>query len=111
MGPIETILLIMMLASYLVPTVVAIGGKRSNLAPIIVINVFLGWTLVGWVVALAMAVWPSPSVTDSVSHPSRPQEKSPAALDQLQKLAELHQAGILTDDEFDTKKAELLSRL
>lgn len=31
--------------------------------------------------------------------------------DQLRKLAELHAGGILTDDEFATKKAELLSRM
>ncbi|MBT0995535.1 PH domain-containing protein [Cellulomonas sp. DKR-3] len=30
---------------------------------------------------------------------------------QIRKLAELHQAGILTDEEFTSKKAELLSRL
>ena len=30
--------------------------KVTNLGSIAVINVFLGWTLVGWVVALAMAV-------------------------------------------------------
>lgn len=31
--------------------------------------------------------------------------------DQLRKLGELHQAGIVTDEEFATKKAELLERL
>lgn len=31
--------------------------------------------------------------------------------DQIRKLAELHDAGILTDEEFTTKKTELLARL
>ncbi|WP_206062781.1 SHOCT domain-containing protein [Nocardioides piscis] len=31
--------------------------------------------------------------------------------EQLRKLGELHQAGVLTDDEFATKKAELLDRM
>ncbi len=30
---------------------------------------------------------------------------------QIRKLAELHEAGILTDEEFTAKKAELLERL
>lgn len=30
---------------------------------------------------------------------------------QIRKLAELHEAGILTDEEFSAKKAELLDRL
>lgn len=39
---------------------------------------------------------------------------APAATDladQLKKLAELHAAGILTDDEFATKKTDLLDRI
>ena len=32
-------------------------------------------------------------------------------MDQLKKLGELHAAGILTDSEFASKKADLLSRL
>jgi hypothetical protein len=32
-------------------------------------------------------------------------------LSQIRKLAELHEEGILTDEEFTTKKAELLARL
>lgn len=32
-------------------------------------------------------------------------------MEQLKKLGELREAGILTDEEFETKKAELLSRL
>ncbi|MFD1052471.1 SHOCT domain-containing protein, partial [Kibdelosporangium lantanae] len=32
-------------------------------------------------------------------------------LDQIAKLADLHAAGVLTDDEFQTKKTELLNRL
>jgi len=37
--------------------------------------------------------------------------QEPDALDQLKKLAELHAAGILTDDEFAAKKADLLDRM
>ncbi len=32
-------------------------------------------------------------------------------VDQIRKLAELHEQGILTDEEFTAKKTELLSRL
>ena len=32
-------------------------------------------------------------------------------IDQIRKLAELHEQGILTDEEFTAKKQELLSRL
>jgi hypothetical protein len=41
---------------YFTPTIV--GGIRHvrNFGSVLVINLFLGWTLIGWVVALAMAV-------------------------------------------------------
>lgn len=37
--------------------------------------------------------------------------QAPDALDQLKKLADLHSAGVLTDEEFATKKADLLDRM
>lgn len=39
------------------------------------------------------------------------QETAPDVMEQIRRLGELHQAGILTDDEFTTKKSELLARL
>jgi hypothetical protein len=41
---------------YFLPTIVAAARKVTNLGSVAVINVFLGWTCIGWVVALAMAV-------------------------------------------------------
>ena len=46
--------------------------------------------------------------------PAQPQASAPAppdVTDQIRKLAELHAAGVLTDEEFNAKKAELLDRL
>jgi hypothetical protein len=40
---------------YFTPTLVARSRHHHNAGSITVVNVFLGWTLVGWVVALAMA--------------------------------------------------------
>ena len=41
--------------------------------------------------------------------PANPNATNP--LDQIKKLAELHKAGIISDAEFETKKAALLSRI
>lgn len=40
---------------YLFPAFVAVLRKHLNALPIFIINLFLGWTLIGWVVALAWA--------------------------------------------------------
>jgi hypothetical protein len=37
------------------PTIIAVARKVTNQGSVLVINFFLGWTFVGWVVALAMA--------------------------------------------------------
>src|SRR5262245_3888690 len=41
---------------YFVPTSVAILRGHPKLGPIILVNLLLGWTLVGWAVALAWAL-------------------------------------------------------
>jgi uncharacterized membrane protein YeaQ/YmgE (transglycosylase-associated protein family) len=43
--------------------------------------------------------------------PASPFGRRPDVSDQLRKLADLHRDGVLTDEEFEAKKAELLSRL
>jgi hypothetical protein len=43
------------LAVYFAPILVAGMRGHHNVGSIAVINIFLGWTFVGWVVALAMA--------------------------------------------------------
>jgi hypothetical protein len=59
------------------------------------------------------------ALRDAVHRANTPSPAAPAAsaapqqdvLDQIAKLADLHAAGILTDEEFQTKKSELLNRL
>lgn len=40
---------------YFIPTFVAYQRRVPNRPSVAVLNVFLGWTLIGWVVALALA--------------------------------------------------------
>lgn len=45
--------IILLLILYFIPTFVAWGKKKAD-GPIVV-NIFLGWTFIGWVIALAWA--------------------------------------------------------
>jgi Superinfection immunity protein len=47
--------LVLLLAIYLVPTTIAVNRKHNNVAAIAVLNILLGWTFLGWVVALVWA--------------------------------------------------------
>ncbi len=57
MGPWEIILLgIFLLPVYFVPSIVATVRKAENLSAIIVLNLFAGWTFLGWVGSLVWAL-------------------------------------------------------
>lgn len=43
-----------LLIIYFLPSI--IGRNKANINAIIVLNLFLGWTLIGWVVALIWAL-------------------------------------------------------
>jgi hypothetical protein len=72
---------LILIGLYWLPSIV--GGTRHvrNLGSVAVINAFLGWTVVGWVVALAMAVrsqeprpqgYMPPSGPPQWGHPGQP---------------------------------------
>ena len=42
-------------AIYFVPTIIAALKRKRNWLAIFLLNLFLGWTLIGWVVALIWA--------------------------------------------------------
>lgn len=42
-------------AVYVLPTIVAVYRQHHNRVPITLVNVLLGWTAIGWVVALVWA--------------------------------------------------------
>lgn len=50
----SSFILLIILFIYFLPIIV--GWKKRNAGTIFVINLFLGWTFIGWVVAFAWAV-------------------------------------------------------
>jgi hypothetical protein len=62
-------LLIIGVGLYFVPTIVAVVRKVTNQGSITVINIFFGWTLIGWVMALSMACRTSNLVREGVNSP------------------------------------------
>jgi hypothetical protein len=41
---------------YFLPSIVALARSKRDIAGIVLLNFFLGWTMIGWVVALVWAV-------------------------------------------------------
>lgn len=78
-GAIHSSALLVVLGLCFLPSIVAVARKITHQGSVVVIDVFLGWTFVGWVVALAMACrtnrlvreaavceWPPRSATEQV---------------------------------------------
>jgi hypothetical protein len=47
---------LLIFVAYWVPAIVAFARHHHQRNSILVINLFLGWTFIGWIVALAMSV-------------------------------------------------------
>ena len=47
---------VVIISLYFVPCVIAFRRKHTNRISILIINFFLGWTIAGWVVALAWSL-------------------------------------------------------
>jgi hypothetical protein len=47
--------IIMLIGLYFLPTIIAGFRKKTNFTSILLLNFFLGWSLIGWVVAIVWA--------------------------------------------------------
>lgn len=54
-GIISIIPALIFIGIYLIPLLVAVQRKHSNKTPIILVSIFFGWTIIGWIIALIWA--------------------------------------------------------
>ncbi|OCK53110.1 hypothetical protein BA768_00705 [Chryseobacterium sp. CBo1] len=99
------IVLLIIIPVYFIPTFVASSRKKANTSAIFILNLFLGWSLIGWVVALVWAL----SNNETNQQVTVNSQNNYTNIDQLTKLKELHDKGVITDKEFIDQKNKLLS--
>ena len=56
MGPWEIAIILPTLVIYFIPTIIVIIRRVRNTVGILLLNIFGGWTFVGWVIALVWAI-------------------------------------------------------
>ncbi|EKT4550784.1 superinfection immunity protein [Flavobacterium psychrophilum] len=146
MGEISVAVIILFVIPYFLPSIIALFRSKSNTTAIVMLNLFLGWTFIGWVVALIWAVTKdremqtivvnnnaysdnktinplmSQPIADNFqnnlnqktlsSQEVKSEEKNPKnhqeKIENLQKLKQLLDDGILTQDEFEQQKKQIL---
>lgn len=108
------------IAIYFLPTIEAMLRKHHSLTSIVLVNLFFGWTLIGWVAAIAWACAGSnkPATTTASNSNVAPARAEPSVTprttadtsvaDELQKLAALRDQGVLSEEEFSQQKAKVL---
>ncbi|AXT60240.1 superinfection immunity protein [Aquimarina sp. AD10] len=103
------IMIIVAIAFYFIPSIIALIRWKKNLVAIIALNFFLGWSLIGWVVSL---VWSLSS--DSKPQPIVVKSQTPITkedgIDKLTKLKKLLDDGAITQDEYDHQKSKILKK-
>jgi hypothetical protein len=86
---------------YFIPSIVGYGHR--NFGSILLLNLLLGWTVIGWVVAIIWAVSNDKKETIIVNNNKK------SVSEQLKELKELHDDGTLTKEEFETEKSKILN--
>jgi len=94
------IVLILGAAIYFIPSFVAVGNR--NTSTVVIVNIFFGWTLIGWVVALVMAF--ADSAAPVVVQTNGKADK----YDQLERLNQLREKGVLSTEEFIQEKEKVM---
>lgn len=93
--------IILAVAFYFLPSI--IGGSKRNANAIFTLNLLLGWSIIGWVVALIWAISnDAPPVAAAVQAPPV------SAAGELERLYALHQAGVLSAAEYAAAKERTL---
>ena len=65
----DFIVLAALVVIYLLPTIIAANRHRISTGPIAAVNIFFGWTLIGWVICLVWAL--SGNVNSAPAKPGR----------------------------------------
>lgn len=96
----QIFLLIGIIFVYFAPTMMA---DKHNRGSVFMLNLFLGWTFIGWVIALVMAFKkdPSESLQKAIKN-------STSNVGELEKLIEMKNNGSITEEEFLAMKKKLI---
>jgi cytoskeletal protein RodZ len=130
------LILLFVFPLYFLPTIIATARKNANTLGILLLNLFLGWTVLGWLGAIIWAFSSGSKQTPTVivhntsqsysqeykgEKLERQQQMQPDVtntklitqqdkIDHLRQLKQLLDEGILTNEEFNIQKSVILEQ-
>lgn len=96
------IIIIISIPIYFLPSILAYRKQHINKIAILILNIFLGWTLIGWVGSLVWAV--------STNEENRDNNISNNKYEDLERLQKLKDKGTISEEEFKTEKEKLMKQ-
>ncbi|MBS4088738.1 MULTISPECIES: superinfection immunity protein [Pseudomonas] len=100
------VLLFVVFMVYFMPCLNAYHRRHPNFNSIFLLNLLLGWTLIGWVIAI---VWSASSIPPVEPIRVRPEtEPSEDKYQKIERLGGLKDKGLLTESEYEAEKAKIL---
>ncbi len=106
MIPISALIYAVFLLLYFSPYMMAERNSKGGLTAFFVLNLFLGWTIIAWIILMVSACVTHDQPQQS---PAVIQEKVDAE-DRIQKLYALRQQNALTEEEYQQMKLDILSK-
>lgn len=91
----QLFIVIPMIIGYILPSIIVLKNGHKNKLLIILLNLFAGWTFIGWVIALIWAI-------------KLPKINNISSADEIEKLHNLKEKGIITESDFNRQKKDLI---
>lgn len=101
----EYFLIFMAAVLYLLPSI--IGWEKPHAAQVVTLNILLGWTLLGWVIALVWALKKEPEPQAPTSGPKL--QSTVSVADELERLKKLRDEGVISMEEYEIAKRKAIS--
>ena len=108
MQEISFLFVIFLIGLYFLPWIIAILRNHHNRQAIVVTNLLLGWTLIGWLACLIWSFTNRPSEKTIIENKLSSEDASIA--DELEKLLNLKNNAVISEEEFNNQKEKLLSK-
>jgi uncharacterized membrane protein YqaE (UPF0057 family) len=99
----DVFIIILALFIYFLPCIVG-WSKKHNAGAIFMLNLLLGWTAIGWIVALIWAMTDDPKPPVIINQTKREEDDK---FDKLLKLKKLLDSGAISKAEYELEKRAL----
>ena len=109
----EIVLIAVLLFVYFIPTSIAYSRGHKDAGGILIVNLFFGWTFLGWVIALAWSLSGAENAVGGETIRYAPAESASGdggAAGEIERLLALRDKGALSEAEFARAKQKALSR-